>query len=592
MPIIMNEDEILDEAVRKKIIEEFIDDGANETRKAEAFKAHECLKDKTVNYVLDLLLKQFEAKTVHEMQYATANISFFRKVIEKLAKVYSLGVKRTLDGKKDTQNLEAIAKILEFDDAMKKINRYFRAFKNTLAFPHPVELEDGKFTLTVDALPPFMYDVIENPKNKKLPLVVILSDYVPKRPTLYAIGDAARAGRPAAPELTDKQIKNGEGVLTRSYNPTAAKKKEKALAAKEDGRHFVWWSKNYHFTTNVKGKIVGEVEPGNKNVLGELPFVNFAGDQDNCFWADGGEDLVDAGIKINTMITNVQHVAITQGYGQLFMTGKNLPKAVKTGPNHCVQLEQAEGEPAPQIGFINSNPPLAELKNLIEMYVALMLTTNNLSTSGFALSLQGGRDFASGVALMIDKSESIEDVGEQQAVFVKNEPKIWSKLKRWYEVYKAKGLLAEEVDSLKFPSEPESLTLQFPSPKPVLSEKEQLEILEKRKELGLNTEIEILMRDDPSLTEEAAEKKLAAILEEKIKAQAAMVANAAGLADGGAPNPEDPNGGGPKPPGGSASSKGGAPDAGSREESRPKKGGGTERVLVSNKTGKVIRVLG
>ena len=511
---ILHEDQLLDQETRKKLIEGF-NDAPNARRKDEAFKAYECLKDKTINYVLELLLKQFDIATVQEMQYAMSNISILRKVIDKLAKVYSNGVKRTGVNDSETASVEAAAEYLDMNAAMKKANRYFRTFKNALVYVRPMKNGDF-FDVKVEVLPPFKYDVVENPDNPEIPLSVILSDYAPTRKPLYALGDAAFAGR-SSPAVRELHQMNAPVQQT----PPSTGIGGGGASASDDAREYIWWTASYHFTTNVKGEII-HAEPNDPHSYGPvnpvlaLPFVNFAADQDGSFWAEGGSDLVDTGIKINVDITNVKHIGNQQGYGQMYMTGKNLPKSVKVGPTHCIQLEQSDkDEPAPTIGILTSSPPLADLKSIIEMQVALMLTTNNLSTSGFSLSLQGGRDFASGIALMIDKSESIEDIGEQAHVFIKREPLVWALVYRWLEVYSSARVLTEEADMLPIIREPMGVDISFPNPKPVSSESEQLDVLQKRKDLGLNTQVELLMRDDPSLTEETAQAKLEKIQAEK-----------------------------------------------------------------------------
>lgn len=501
--------------VRKNLIEGF-DQLANQQRKGEAFKAYECLKDKTHYYVLDLLLRQFDLETVTEMQYAISNISILRKVIEKLAKVYAQGAKRTGSSDAETKAVEALAKEFKFDQVMTKCNRYFRTFKNALIYVKPLKVED-KFSLKLEVLPPFKYDVVPDPDNPELPLAIVLSDYVPKRKTLYTLGDAARAGRGAQIRELEQPY-DGPAHLTSSFASTTGNTPQTGGQdnGEKDARRFIWWTKNLHFTTNSKGEIIQASEEGNPILT--LPFVNFAGDQDGEFFAQGGEDLVDSGVKINTMISNLRHVAISQGYGQLYMTGKNLPKAVKVGPNHCVQLEVDDKEdPQPQVGYLNSNPPIAELQGLVEMDVALMLTTNNLSTSGFSTSLKGAKDFASGIALMIDKSESIEDVEEQAKIFIEREPKVWSLITKWTEVYASRKLLADQLVALPVPKEPEKILVAFPPQKPMTSELEELQAIQMRRDLGLNTEVELLMRDDPSLSEEEAQTKLDKIGEEKQK---------------------------------------------------------------------------
>lgn len=566
------EQDLLNVETRKKLIEQFDSEG-NQRRKHDAFKAYECLKDKTSHYVLELLLRQFNQATVQEMQYAISNVSILRKVMDKLAKVYANGVKRTMPGSKpgedspDTDAIEKVAEHLKLNAAMAKANRYLRAMKNTKVYVHPIQCED-KNDIEVEILPMFHYDVVPLAHNPKEPLAVVISDYVAKRPTLYALGDAGKrtnTRQMVRPEDESEKLMgdNDEMVaesavpppLVRSFSSTDSASKSKH----EDNRRFVWWTPNFHFTTDVKGVILPPA-PGTEqdlsNPISELPFVNLCGEQDGQYWAEGGSDLVDAGVKINTMITHLRHVAITQGYGQLYMTGKNLPKSVQVGPNTCIQLPQEDaGEPEPKMGFMNADAPLAEIQGIIEMDVALMLTTNNLSTSGVSTSLKGGtKDVASGISMLIDRSESNEDISDQQRVFIAKEPKVWSKIQLWHEVLNGNGSLSPEWLTLSLPEKPETVQLSFPASEPVMSEMDELAIIEKRQALGLNTRVELLMRDNPALTEEEAAERLALI--DKEHAQRAADAAKAMGDNGGNQNQE--GGGVGKPNDLNAGANGGA----------------------------------
>lgn len=519
------ESDVLNEEVRKAILKQ-IGSQENQARKAEAFRRYECLKDRTSNYVLQLLLDQFDANTVIEMQYAVTNISLARKIVDKLARVYSNGVKRSLKKKTDTQAMETLAKRVNANSSMKKLNRYLKGLRNVLMYVKPVQpLSDssGKYELQLAVYPNFLYDVIPDPKDPSRILAVILSSYEPMRREKYAI-DAARAGRTREAQSSVLEMPN-----------TASKMK-----ADEDSvpkGEYIWWTNNFHFTTDKKGNFIkaqiaqGSTQPDLSNPIGQLPFVNFSADQENGFWSEGGNDLFDSAVRINALLTNINHVAITQGYGQLMMTGKNLPKSVKTGPNHCIQIEHDKEDPAPSVQFLTANPPLGELKELIEMYVALLLTTNNLSTAGVATALKGGGEFPSGIAMMIDKAESMEDVEDQAQIFRDHEPKIWTILFKWMELYKARGLLNDDFAQIKLPNMDslKDLTLTFPKAQTILSEQEQLDIIERRRDLGLNTWVELVMRDDPSLDEKAALDKILTITEEKAQRLQDAVNQAAGL---------------------------------------------------------------
>lgn len=493
---IMHEDDLLQTEVRKKLIESW-DGESNSYRKDEAFKGYECLKDKTINYVLDLLLKQFDVATVQEMQYAMSNISILRKVIDKLAKVYANGVRREMPNMGDTKKIEAIAEYLALDSVMAKADKYYRTFKNCLIYVKPLKQEDGCYDITLEVKPPFHYDVVPCYENPKLPMAVVLSDYVPARKTMSYIGNVSMAGRTAG----------SVGVVDHSADHSLAK---------DDHRQFIWWTKSYHFTTNAKGELVStNAEADGTNPIGEIPFVNLCGEQDGQFFAEGGQDLIDTAIKINCMITNVKHVGISQGFGQLYMTGKNLPKSVKVGPNHCIQMEYEEGEPTPTVGYLNSNPPLTELQNLVEMEAALMLSTNNLSTSGVSTSMKGGKDFASGISMMIDKSESIEDIEQQSKIFIKAEPAVFAKVSKWYDALKASGELCEAWIKLSMPKDVSKVNPKFNSPKTIISESDQIDVFQKRIDLGISSMVDIVIRDNPGLTEEEAQAKLEKIQAEK-----------------------------------------------------------------------------
>ncbi len=531
---IKKESELLDQATRKAIIDEIRSD-ETKRRKAEFYRRHMAFKDHTFRYVLEQLLKQFSPTTVEEMSYAVSNISFSKKIIKKLARVYNNGVKRTAtskDGKaldKETKMVEENAKLLQMNTQMKKVNRYLRLQHNITAqiCPVPVDVNGvEKYKLAIKVLQPFFYDVVENFYDREQPMAYILSNYQSIDTVAQYVPSPATEGRSTQ---APKVVQQGDG------------KDGKIADAPEDSdadrQEFIWWSDKYHFTTNGKGEIINVTDQNKENLnpIGELPFENFAIDQDNSFWAIGGKDVVDSDILINSLITNVVHIGVTQGYGQFWMKGEKVPRTVMLGPNKAVLMEYKKDEAVPDIGFASANPPLEQLRNLIEMYIALALTTNNLSTSGISAQLAGGKDFASGIALMIDKSESTEDVEEQAQIFHDKEPILWRKYQKVQGVYASRDLLVDDYKEYLLP-EDLNVGLKFGEPRPIQSESEKLDALQKRKELGLNTAVELIMKDNPDLTEDQAKEKLKKIVAEKAEELAKAMVN----------QPEDPNAPPPK----------------------------------------------
>jgi hypothetical protein len=548
---IKSQDDILNPEVRKKIIDE-IEGTENKARKHEAFKRYQIYKDETDYFVIQMLLRQFSPETVKEMSYAIANLSLARKAIDKLARVYSPGVDRTIDDgdesklklmeekpeekeptkeveaapeeNLDTEKLNKLEKLLEFNTTMKTLNRYLKLQRNCSLYIKPcAEIDDEgneKYKITLNPLSPYLYDVVEDYHDRKKPMVYILSNY-DMDASYYTSLDAGSAAVRFGGSASPAKLSSGDGE-----DQIIADKKEDE-GKDESKKTYVWWTGKYHFTT--RGSEIIDTSTGEeidvvsanderiKNPIQKLPFVNFAIDQDNSFWAKGGKDLTNGAITVNSLITNYHHIGVYTGFGQMVMTGKKLPKQVPIGPTTIIQLEYEGGpdDPQPTFDFKNSGAPLMELMKMVEMYVAMLLTTNNLSTKGVSTQLSGSAgDAASGIALMIDKAESMEDVHDQQQIFIDNEPHIWKLVNEWLMLHSAEGNLCEKLDGLSLPQD-FKLNLQFREQPSIMSEKEKLDNLKLRKELGLNTMLDLIKIDQPGLDDAQAKEKLAKIEEEK-----------------------------------------------------------------------------
>lgn len=509
---IKSESELLKPEVRKQIIEE-IQSRENLIRKYQAYKRYQCYKDKTNHFVVELLLRQFDQDTVEEMRYALSNISIVKKVIDKLARVYSNGVERTISGDENaTKKLKELEKKLDVNTAVKKANRFLKLEKNVDLFVKPCPVYDVnggvKWTAKLEVLLPYLYDVVEDNYDRTKAMCVILSDYTPPSTTLANM-DGKRSPISPLPDLGLQSTNGKDDVI--ADNPKDQKMSDK--------KTFVFWSKNYHFTCDESGNIIqDENNPNNVNPLKVFNHINFAIDQDGAFWAEGGDDLIDGAILINALITHTTHVGTVQGYGQFYMTGENLPRSIKVGPTKAIIAEYKKDEQAkPEMGFLNANPQLDSLRGLIEMYIALYLTTNNLSTSGVSTQLSGGGTLPSGIALILDKAESLEDIQDQRQVFIDKEPDMWEAINAELKTY-GDANLVEELKGLQLPDNfKENFNIKFHDPSPIMSEAEKLQNMKLRQELGIDTMISLMMKDDPSLSEEQAEEKLKKLIEQRIK---------------------------------------------------------------------------
>lgn len=497
---LMSEDQILDERLRKKLIEEF-KAGENIRRKTEYKRRYDVYKDKTKDHVINALIAEgLKPETVAQMSNRAGNISIARKIVNKKARAYSGGVTRTSQVEAVTQQVDDLAKLLAFDQRMKKGDRYRELHKNCLLQVVPEidlyesEGEQRKYKLKFSVLPPWQYDVVEDWYDREKPMVVVISDFT---------------------EQNGPALGNGSD---RKDNMIADTPSDAGMGERKE---YVWWSSRYHFTTDAEGKVIPERSPeGMANPIGMLPFANNAEEQDGQFWAVGGDDLIDGTILVNKLITDMNFIAYLQGYGQIVVTGKNVgSEKFRFGPNNAVVIEwdPESGEPQPNVDIISANPPLDAWMRIIEQYLALLLTTNNLSASNVASNLTAA-NFPSGIAMLIEQAESTDNVVDKQKAYVEIERTLWEVTRRWHSVFFEAGALCADFAAVgKLPEELD-VAVKFNEAKPAVTEAEKLENIKRRKDLGINEQVDLIMLDNPDMTREDAEKKLLAIKAEKVKA--------------------------------------------------------------------------
>ena len=504
----MSDDDVLNLEFRKNVLAE-IKGTENVRRKNEHLRRYEVYKDQTVKWVLESLKSDgLEPETIAMMTNRASNVSICKKIVNKLARTYSGGVQRSVGDDADARAaVDAMARYLQFDDKMKKNDRYRELQRNSVAQflqeRSGGDAETPLYRVGMRILGPWQYDVIEDCFNRETARCYILSDFIEQN------NSTPNAGT----NLKDDVIADA---------PTDAGMGKR--------RTFIWWTAKYHFTTWDDGTFCEEMTEfdGDSlplNPIGILPFVNNAEEQDGQFWAQGGEDIADGSILVNKIITDMFFIQMLQGFGLLVITGKNLKDKYKVGPNQAILLEQEEDGPTPTATFASSNPPLEMWMRAVEQYLALLLTTNNLSVAHVAGKLDVV-NFPSGIAAIVEMSEVTMETEDKFSQYAQQEREAFKIIQAWQEY-----LLATDEADPEFRALPElpadigmTLTTRFTSIKPVMTESEKLQNLKTRKELGINEEVDLIMMDNPDMTREDAEKKLLAIKKVKLKAAADMAA--------------------------------------------------------------------
>lgn len=493
---IFTEADVLDQGFRAAVISE-IKSQSNQARKREALKRQECFRDNTIKHVMKSL-KELGLKhdTLNVMQNHASNISIVKKVINKKARSYRGQVMRSTGEEVVTAQITSLAAAMGLNDQLKKADSTTELQNNSALFVLPEKTPEGRIRFRSTVLGPHQYDVIEDARNPERPAAIILSEYVDDQTQRSFNTSQVQAIDAEATVIGDQIIAQGPGI-------TEMKK----------GETFIWWTDSYHFTTDESGVILNEVSPvGLENPISMMPAVTIDKNQDGNYWGAGGQDLVDGAILVNIMATDMNAIMYMQGWGQLVISGPNIPTEYHVGPHTALVLETREGQTAPNVSLISNNPPIDSWLKVIEQYVALLLSTNDLSTSAVSMRLDAS-SFPSGIAMLVDKSEAVGSIDDRRQSFAKAERRIWKIAAAWSQLYGAAGQLdGEFADIGMLPADVE-VSVRYQGEEQIVTEKEKLEIMKMRKELGLVTHLDLIMADNPNMTRDEALVKLEEIKE-------------------------------------------------------------------------------
>lgn len=493
---IFSDQDVLSEEFRKKVIEE-INSPGNKSRKREMLKRQEVYRDNVIKWVMEALNSlNLRPETLQMMKNHAANISIAKKIVNKKARCYRGTIQRQAtggDGKPDDEasgQISLLAQMLQTNQQMQKADRFCVLQKNALPWIFPEMMPNGKWRLKSVTLTSSQYDVIENGRDPEKPAAVILSDYIDDQSNLMATPGGGWRSIDQASVRTDETA-IGDGP--QSYKSKAS-------------NCFIWWTDTYHFTTNEKGQIMNSLSPIDlKNPIGMIPGAPVAEDQDGSYWAAGGEDLIDGSVLVNVMLTDILSIMYLQGFGQLVLAGPNIPEQYQVGPNVALVMSTREGAEKPEAYLLQHNPPIDGWLRMIEQYVAMLLSTNDLSPSAIAIKLDAV-NFPSGIAMLIEKSEAQGSVEDRRHNFSEAERRYWEIVRRWLEVYE--GLLDQQFEAVGQLPDDLDVSVRYSDAKEVTTEKERLEVMKLRKDLGLATQLDLVQMDNPSMTKEEAEAKL------------------------------------------------------------------------------------
>ena len=481
------------EHIRTLVID--IESDQNRARKRSAWKLNQTLEGNQAEYTRKLLEITYP-KTHSKFRLGDINIPL--KVDNKIAKAYKQSPIRACSTENETQALENIYNEFKFQRAFKEADSIFNLHKYVCLWltwqnPDPkLRIMEGSYVL--HALKPYEYDLIRDQVTGE-PIIFIQSHADTEITEL--------SGRSDGIEQTISENQSDTAAQTviyyfwdKDFYAEYAVKKATTLTDKE----------------NIEVKLI-DIKP---NLLDCLPVTYLQADSSVDYPVQA--NIAEQSIDWNVAFSDLKTAAATQGHGQLLLThpeGQKL-KDVHMGMHTAISLPQSnKPDAAPtDAKYISVNPDLAGQLDVLKFDIVNILDDHGIKSKG---AIEGGTDkFSSGFDRLLSEADVQDVVEDNQSLYSIT-------LEQGnFKVLKA----TEKAMNQKTFSENSELEVTFQKPKVLISDKETLENIEKRDELGLILPWEKHIIMNPNLTEEQAkarEEEIAASKEEKLKKQMALM---------------------------------------------------------------------
>ena len=287
------------------------------------------------------------------------------------------------------------------------------------------------------------------------------------------------------PHNTEVEYSQGEVKSVQYFVEMVEKKRER----------WAYWSNEEHYYIDKEGgedKIV-PVEDNEEmvNPFGKLPFVFLHnGWRDETFWdMFTGDDLTGGTIDMAVHLTFLNHIIKTQSFKQLVGKGDNVGELLGQvlDPLSILTLTGQNTE----IDVLDLQSNYEQLHKVAQDLANNIAVNYGISPSQFRMT----GSVSSGFALQMENLKLDRFTVEQQSDFRIYEQELFELIKTVSEVY---GQSLGEGD----------MFVDFVEPNYPASESEQLAIDQTKIDMGLTKTADILIRENPDLTEEDARVKV------------------------------------------------------------------------------------
>lgn len=452
-----------------------IEGDENIRRKQSAWKAYQCLEGNQREYTKERI-KELYPDTGDTFRIGDVNIT--KKVNGKLSGAYDTAPTRKLKNETESKKLSNYYEEYSFNEAFNEADSIYNQYGYVATWLHWVnatsEDEDGSYILR--SLYPFDYDLVR--------------DEVSGRPTHFILSYADT-------EVT-QQAGGSDGIqqtITESQSDRSAESKIYSI-----------WSNNQFVKVVAKGKFSSKdlnvaeiqfIDMPKASGLDRLPIAFVSKSSSVEYPVENA--LHTQSIEFNVGFSDLKTASSSQGFGQLTIMhpeGQKI-KRIHMGMHRSINLPQSNKKDAPPTtaAFINANPDLAGQLEVLKFEAINILDDQGIKSKGAITG--GAENFASG----LDRLLSEADV---QGIIENNQNNKYIRLEK--EIYLILKDYEKHMNTNVFNSD--NLQVMYPKPKVMISDKEILENIAKREELGTLLDYEKHMILDPNLTVEQAKARV------------------------------------------------------------------------------------
>jgi hypothetical protein len=470
---------------------ELVNSSARKERRSLYWKMYQALNGGLYSLLKEAIMAEFKnPDAVQELLGRLVPINILKKVIIKLAAVYVEAPVRAPvdeDSDDDCELLEDYEDITKFNIRQKQANRYLELFKKNLK---EIFTSDKDKKVYIKNLAPYSFEVfnVENPDKSQ-------------------------------PDIVCKIVVDSDDL-------------------KQQVLH--WYSDESFWVTNGAGEVIDSImalnnNPTGKNPAKTLPFVY------KCKSTDSVDPIMDdslyrVSIAIPIVLTDLFFACKYQCWSMIYTIG--VKGEINRNPSSIIALEfsdtSVDGGKDPVIGSID---PKVDSDKVIKMVEAtLNLFLSSLGLSGGTLSLgTSASDVVSGVSKILDNAEVIEGKKDQQDDMLDDENMTWDKIKQLIPYWRRNQMLMDDINR-EF-SKLFRVSVSFKEPKPMLSDKDALDMTDKKIKMKMTTWTRELKAMYPDYTDQQVEDLKQEILDEmELYPEVYLGPVAMAMQDGGDPN--------------------------------------------------------